>query len=61
MTPSRLITGLILSLGGLAIILVSIFTTAIFIIYGLVALVVGIAILINNREDRIEQIKRFKK
>jgi len=64
MTPSRLIVGLILTITGvllLAIPLALSFALFPIGIYGLIALVLGIIILLNNKEDKIEQIKRREK
>ena len=57
---SRTITGIVAILLGIIILVFSFFTYfAIF--YGFAILVIGIIILFNNKEDKIEEIKSDKK
>lgn len=58
---SRTITGFIMSIGGFALLLVALFSSSegvwVALVYGIVLLVLGLFILLNKREDEIEQIK----
>ena len=58
----RVITGVVLDLIGLGIIVGGFFSSGIIagIIYGVVFLVLGTYILLNKKEDSIEQIKKIK-
>lgn len=56
MIPSRLITGIIFLVLGLTLIIASIFTIAP-LIGGIIFLALGIYMLVNDDEDKIEQIK----
>jgi len=55
---SQLIMGIIFTLGGLVLTIVSFFTEFFVLIYGLPLLVLGIFILLNKKEDVIEPIKK---
>ena len=57
---SRTITGLALLIFGLIMIAIGIFVF-VTLPYGIIALVLGIIILFNNKEDRIEPIKGQRK
>ncbi len=50
--------GIIFTLGGLVLTIVSFFTEFFVLIYGLPLLVLGIFILLNKKEDVIEPIKK---
>lgn len=56
---SRTITGLAVLIFGLIMIAIGVFTF-VTLPYGIIALVVGILILFNNKEDKIEKIKTRK-
>lgn len=58
-TKSRMSTGIIMILLGLVLIGVSFFTSFIFLIYGIPILIIGIVILLNKKEDVIEQINKM--
>ncbi|GAJ01776.1 unnamed protein product [marine sediment metagenome] len=62
MNLSRLIAGVIMILTGFGLILiplcVSLNVSFISLIYGIPILIIGIFILLNKREDKIEQIKQ---
>jgi hypothetical protein len=64
MKISQLITGMILLLGGLIMILFSFFQTGeilfVLLFYGIPILIIGVVILFNSKEDKIEQIKKRK-
>ncbi|MBA7540972.1 hypothetical protein ES705_33276 [subsurface metagenome] len=55
---SQLVMGIIFTLGGLVLTIVSFFTEFFVLIYGLPLLVLGIFILLNKKEDVIEPIKK---
>lgn len=55
---SQLIIGIIFTLGGLVLTIVAFFAGFFFLIYGLPFLVLGIFILLNKKEDVVEQIKK---
>ncbi len=55
---SQLIIGIVFTLGGLALTIVSFFAGFFILIYGLPLLVMGIVILLNKKEDMVEPIKR---
>ena len=62
MSVSRLITGIIMTAGGFVLLVVSLtngFKEVGFValIYGVPILFIGIIILLNKKEDKIEQIK----
>ena len=57
---SRTITGLIIIVVGLMVIGISFFMSFAILIYGLPILIIGIVILLNKSEDKIEQIKKIK-
>lgn len=57
MLLSQLIAGILLVLIGIALIITAFFTTFVLGIYGLIALGVGIALLLNRKEDHIEKAK----
>ena len=56
-TLSRTITGGVMILGGLILICVAFFKVIWVLIYGIPILIIGLVILFNKREDKIEQIK----
>jgi len=62
MKISQLLSGVILFLGGLIMIIFSFFSDAkvVLLIYGIPIFLIGIAILLNKKEDKIEQIKKPK-
>lgn len=55
MNFSRLITGLILIVGGFALIVVSFLTSFFILIYGIPILLIGFWIWFNKNEDKIEE------
>jgi len=62
---SRIITGIIMTLGGLALVVVAIFSGVkdggfALLFYGIPMFIFGIVILFNKKEDEIEQIKKMK-
>lgn len=61
MVGSRIIAGGLLFLIGIALALIYFFVpfreSFILLIYGIPALIIGIVILFNKKEDKIEQIK----
>ena len=63
MNTSSFITGIILVIIGLVLIITSFFIKPFFIllIYGIPALIIGLFILFNEKEDSIEQIKKLKR
>ena len=60
-TLSRTITGIIIIIAGLVLVGVSFFTSFFILIYGLPVLIIGIIILLNKKEDKIEEIKNLKR
>jgi hypothetical protein len=58
-TPSRIITGSIMTLGG-AILTILGFFIIVTLFYGIPLLILGIFLLFNNKEDNIEGIKTSK-
>jgi membrane-bound ClpP family serine protease len=56
---SRTITGIMLIMPGIALIVWGIFNKSTW-IHGIILLVLGIFILLNNKEDMIEKIKKRK-
>lgn len=54
---SRTITGITMILLGLVLTVVAFFEAFFILIYGVPLLIVGIVILLNKKEDEIEQIK----
>ena len=59
-TLSRTITGIILIIGGLVLSVVGFFVW-IALIYGIIILAIGIFILLNKSEDKIEERKDLNK
>jgi hypothetical protein len=57
---SRLIIGLIFLLAGIFFIVLAIFTVWWMLIYGIPLVILGIVILLNKHEDRIEKRKDLK-
>ncbi len=57
---SRTITGSILVLLGISLIVAGFFTMFITWIYGIPSLIIGIFILLNTKEDKIEERKDLK-
>lgn len=65
MNLGQLISGLILSIGGVVLLAVFFFSgfkggSWVALIYGLPALILGIFILLYKKEDKIEQIKKVR-
>jgi membrane-bound ClpP family serine protease len=58
---SRLIAGVFLILGGASLVIVSFFKTFWMLIYALPMLIIGIVILFNKSEDKIESRKDLVK
>ena len=50
----RLVAGIIFILGGIALGIVSFFSTFIFLIYAIPLIIIGIVLLLNKNEDKIE-------
>jgi membrane-bound ClpP family serine protease len=60
MSISRLVTGWILLMAGIFFSVLSIFTALWFLFYGIPLLIIGILILLNKNEDKIEKRKDLK-
>jgi predicted membrane protein len=60
MSISRLIIGLLLLFAGIFFIILGIFTVWWMIFYGIPLMIIGIVILLNKNEDKIEQRKDLK-
>jgi hypothetical protein len=65
MNIGQLISGLVLTIGGIVLVIVAIFAgfkgdSWVALMYGVPALGIGIAILLYKKEDKIEQIKKIK-
>jgi len=60
MSISRLIVGWIFLIAGIIFIILSTFTTWWMLFYGIPLLVLGIALLLNKNEDKIEKRKDLK-
>ena len=60
MSLSRLIMGLVFLIGGIFFIILSILTGWWFIFYGIPLLILGIWLLLNKGEDKIEGRKDLK-
>ncbi len=61
MNLSRLITGIVMIVGGLFLIILSFFVKEaswVALMYGIPILIIGVFILLNKKEDKIEQIKQ---
>lgn len=62
---SSIVVGIILTLGGLALILAAIFASSeafwVFLIYGIPAFIVGVVMLLWKKEDEIEERKDMVK
>ncbi len=61
MNISRLITGVVMIVGGLFLIILSFFikeASWVALMYGIPLFIIGIFILLNKKEDKIEQIKQ---
>jgi hypothetical protein len=58
---SQLIIGILFTVGGVALTVVSFFTSFFLLIYGLPLLILGIWMLVNTKEDAIEPIKKRRK
>lgn len=56
-TLSRTITGITMIVAGLVLIVLSFFSFIFLLIYGIPFLIIGLFILFNKHEDRIEGIK----
>jgi membrane-bound ClpP family serine protease len=61
MSLSRLIIGTTLVTLGIVLLIASLYATTILLIYAIPALVIGIVILFNKKEDEIEERKDIKK
>jgi len=61
MNPSRLIIGIVLCIVGLFLIILSLFGFWQVIFYGIILLVLGVVILLNKNEDKIEERKDLNK
>lgn len=63
MNVSQLITGIVMVVGGVFLIILAFFTKPFFVplIYGIPILIIGLFILLNKKEDRIEKIKKSKR
>jgi len=57
---SRLVFGILFVVGGFALTIVSFFTSLFFLIYSIPMVVVGIWMLANKNEDKIEERKDIK-
>jgi ABC-type bacteriocin/lantibiotic exporter with double-glycine peptidase domain len=57
---SRLIIGLFFIIVGIALIIVCFFITFFFLIYAIPLLIIGIVIIFNKNEDKIEKRKDLK-
>ena len=55
---SQLIIGILFVIGGVALTILSFFAGFFILIYGLPLLVVGVVILLNQKEDIVEPIKK---
>ena len=63
MKISQLITGIILMIGGISLIILTFFISEakfVTLFYGIPLFIIGIYILLNEKEDKIEQIKNRK-
>jgi membrane-bound ClpP family serine protease len=61
MSLSRLIIGILLLVVGLVLLIASLYGTLFLLIYAVPALIIGIVILLNKKEDEIEERKDIKK
>ena len=61
MNPSRLIIGIVLCIVGLFLIILALFGFWPVIVYGIILLVLGVVILLNKNEDKIEERKDLNK
>ena len=59
-SAGRLVIGLIFSIIGIVLIIISIFSAWGIIFYGVSLLIIGIVILFNKNEDKIEKRKDLK-
>ena len=57
---SRLIVGMLFLLAGISFIILSIFTAWWMLFYGIPLFILGIVLLLNKNEDKIEQRKDLK-
>ena len=55
---SQLIIGIVFIVGGVALTILSFFAGLFILIYGLPLLILGIVILLNQKEDVVEPIKK---
>lgn len=58
---SRLVIGVVFILGGIVLTVVSFFSSFIFLIYSIPLIVLGIVLLLNRNEDKIEERKDLNK
>jgi len=61
MKAGQLISGILLTGAGLILIILSIFSSFVLLIYGVPLFIIGIIVFFNKREDKIEQIKKRRK
>jgi len=61
MKAGQLISGILLTGAGLILIILSIFSRFVLLIYGVPLFIIGIIVFFNKREDKIEQIKKRRK
>jgi len=59
-SSSRLIIGLLFLLAGIFFSVLAIFTVWLMIVYGIPLIIIGIVILFNKNEDKIERRKDLK-
>lgn len=60
MSISRLVSGLVFLIGGMFFIILAILTAWWFIFYGVILFVLGVLLLLNKNEDKIEKRKDLK-
>lgn len=60
MKNGALISGILVTGLGVVLIVLAIFLSWVFAIYGIPLFIIGLIVLLNKREDRIEQVKKRK-
>ena len=60
-STARKVIGAIFGVAGFALLILAIFSTFIFAIYGVGLLIIGVTIFFNKGEDRIEERKDLNK
>ena len=55
MGKGRLISGLVVMILGLGLIIASLFTSMFLLIYGIPLFVIGVVVILNKKEDKIEK------